>query len=64
MQYVAIEKKAGAFYGKMDKITKILKQNIDRMIKTFGYTVNFEEIYMQAMAWDVVKENAERTMTM
>jgi hypothetical protein len=55
MQYVAIEKKAGAFYGKMDKITKILKQNIDRMIKTFGYTVNFEEIYMQAKAWDVVK---------
>lgn len=55
MQYVAIEKKAGAFYGKIDKITKILKQNFDRMIKVLGYTVNFEEIYMQAMAWDVVK---------
>ena len=55
MKYVAIEKKAGAFYGKMDKITKILKQNFDRMIKTFGYTVDFEEIYMEAQAWDVVK---------
>lgn len=47
--------KAGAFYGKIDKITKILKQNFDRMIKHLGYMVNFEEIYMQAKAWDVVK---------
>ena len=55
LHYVAIEKKAGAFYGKIDKITKILKQNFDRMIKHLGYMVNFEEIYMQAKAWDVVK---------
>ena len=55
LHYVAIEKKAGAFYGKIDKITKILKQNFDRMIKHLGYMVNFEEIYMKAKAWDVVK---------
>ena len=55
MQYVAIEKKAGAFYGNVDKITKILKQNFDRMIKHLGYIINIEPIFMKAKAWDVVK---------
>lgn len=55
MHYVAIEKKAGAFYGNMDKITKILKQNFDRMIKHLGYIINIEPIFMKAKAWDVVK---------
>ena len=55
MQYVAIEKKAGAFYGNVDKINKILKQNFDRMIKHLGYIINIEPIFMKAKAWDVVK---------
>ena len=55
MYYVAIEKKAGAFYGNMDKITKILKQNFDRMIKHLGYIINIQPIFMKAKAWDVVK---------
>lgn len=52
MYYVAIEKKVGAFYGNMDKITKILKQNFDRMIKHLGYIINIEPIFMKAKAWD------------
>ena len=52
---MAIEKKAGAFYGNVDKITKILKQNFDRMLKHLGYIINIEPIFMKAKAWDVVK---------
>lgn len=39
----------------MDKITKILKQNFDRMIKHLGYIINIEPIFMKAKAWDIVK---------
>lgn len=55
VQYVAIEKNYAAFNGNLNRITKILAINFNRMLKPYGYTIQFEAIYMQALAWDVVK---------
>mgnify|MGYP006959321713 FL=1 len=55
VQYVAIEKNYAAFSGNLNRITKILATNFNRMLKPYGYTIQFEAIYMQALAWDVVK---------
>ena len=55
VMYVAIEKNYAAFNGNLNRITKILTANFNRMLKPYGYTILFETIYMQALAWDVVK---------
>ena len=55
VMYVAIEKNYAAFNGNLNRITKILATNFNRMLKQYGYTIQFETIYMQALAWDVVK---------
>lgn len=55
VKYVAIEKNYAAFSGNLNRITKILTVNFNRMLKQYGYTIQFEAIYMQALAWDVVK---------
>ena len=55
VQYVAIEKNYAAFNGNLNRITKILATNFNRMLKQYGYTIQFKAIYMQALAWDVVK---------
>ena len=55
VMYVAIEKNYAAFNGNLNRITKILATNFNRMLKQHGYTIQFEAIYMQALAWDVVK---------
>lgn len=55
VMYVAIEKNYAAFNGNLNRITKILATNFNRMLKPYGYTIQFEAIYMQALAWDVVK---------
>ena len=52
---MAIEKNYAAFNGNLNRITKILAINFNRMLKPYGYTIQFEAIYMQALAWDVVK---------
>ena len=59
VKYVAIEKNSAAFYGNLNKITKILTTNFNRMLKEYGYTIQFEDIYMQALAWDVVKRRCQ-----
>ena len=60
VMYVAIEKNYAAFNGNLNRITKILATNFNRMLKPYGYIIQFEAIYMQALAWDVVKRQIGR----
>lgn len=39
VQYVAIEKNYAAFNGNLNRITKILATNFNRMLKQYGYTI-------------------------
>lgn len=55
VKYMAIEKNYSTFNGNIDRILKILTANFNRLIKEYGYTIEFEKILMRAKAWSLIK---------